>query len=275
MVTASTPAPPVGSLLELPQFARFEAPPHWQNIDFLSDLHLQESTPRTFDAFTAHLRNTAADAVFILGDLFEAWVGDDARFEGFEQRCAQMLHDAAQTKALAFMVGNRDFLVGAEMLDNCGVATLHDPTILNAFDQRVLLTHGDALCLDDQEYQRFRIQVRQPAWQQAVLARPLAERRALARQIREASEERRHHHGHDVEGYGDLDAAAMIRWMEAASTPVLVHGHTHRPAHQTLAQGYERWVLSDWDLDGNNHRGDVLRLSRHGLVRISIFDSQP
>lgn len=266
---ASASASSAGSPLELPRFARFEAPPHWLSIHFLSDLHLQESTPRTFEAFRTHLLGTDADAVFILGDLFEAWVGDDARFEGFEQRCAQLLSEAARARTVAFMVGNRDFLVGAELLDGCGVAALHDPTVLGAFGQNVLLTHGDALCLDDLEYQRFRAQVRQPAWQQAVLARQLPERRALARQIRDASEQRRQQ-GHDVEGYGDLDAAAMVRWMQAAGTPVLVHGHTHRPAHEVLAPGYERWVLSDWDLDAAPHRGDVLRLSRTGLERIPI-----
>ena len=269
MVVASATAPSADRPLDLPRFARYEAPPHWQNIDFLSDLHLQESTPRTFEALEAHLLSTAADAVFILGDLFEAWVGDDARFEGFEKRCAELLAAASKARTIAFMAGNRDFLVGADLLGSCGVTALHDPTVLSAFGRQVLLTHGDALCLDDREYQRFRAQVRQPAWQQAVLARPLSERRALARQIREASEQRRQH-GHDVEGYGDLDAAAMVRWMQAAGAPVLVHGHTHRPAHEALGHGCERWVLSDWDLDGMPRRGDVLRLSHLGLERISV-----
>lgn len=269
MVAASTSCSTNGAPLELPQFAQFEAPPSWQCIDVLSDLHLQESTPHTFETFAGHLRKTEADAVFILGDLFEAWVGDDARFEGFEQHCAQLLAEAAQVRTLGFMVGNRDFLVGADLLDSCGIAALPDPTVLSAFGQRILLTHGDALCLDDLDYQRFRSQVRQPAWQQAVLAKPLPERRLLARQIREASEQRRQH-GHDVEGYGDLDVAAMLRWMQAAGTPVLVHGHTHRPTHDVLAPGYERWVLSDWDLDGPHRRGDVLRLTQRGIERISI-----
>jgi UDP-2,3-diacylglucosamine hydrolase len=274
MVVASTSGSSADLSLDLPRFSRYEAPPHWESIDFLSDLHLQESTPRTFAALEAHLFGTTADAVFILGDLFEAWVGDDARFEGFEKRCAALLAAAAKVRPVAFMAGNRDFLVGADLLDSCGVAALHDPTVLSAFGHHVLLTHGDALCLDDREYQRFRAQVRQPAWQQAVLARPLPERRALARQIRDASEQRRQQ-GHDVEGYGDLDPAAMIHWMQAAGAPVLVHGHTHRPAHQALGHGCERWVLSDWDFDGTSPRGDVLRLSRAGLERIPIAAAAP
>lgn len=258
-----------GHAAELPEFVEFEAPAHWRSIDFLSDLHLQEATPRTFEALERHLLYTPSDAVFILGDLFEAWVGDDARFEGFELRCAELLARAGKVRHLAFMVGNRDFLVGADMLDGCGVSALHDPTVLVAFGRRVLLTHGDALCLDDHEYQRFRAQVRQPAWQQAVLARPLSERRILARQMRDASEQRRQQ-GRNVESYGDLDVAATTAWMRAAGTPVLIHGHTHRPAHEQLAPGFERWVLSDWDLDDAQRRGDVLRLSENGLERIQL-----
>ncbi|HEV8314396.1 MAG TPA: UDP-2,3-diacylglucosamine diphosphatase, partial [Burkholderiaceae bacterium] len=171
--------------------AEFKAPAHWRAIDLLSDLHLSEATPRTFDAWAAHLRHTPADAVFMLGDLFDAWVGDDARTSGFEYRCAEVLREAAGRRTLAFMVGNRDFLVGAELLGECGVMALADPTVLVAFGERWLLSHGDALCLEDTEYQRFRAQVRSPAWQAATLARPLAERRALAQQIRTASRERK------------------------------------------------------------------------------------
>jgi predicted phosphodiesterase len=140
----------------LPAFAAFSAPATWRAIDFLSDLHLSESTPRTFDALATHLRCTEADAVFILGDLFEVWIGDDARHEGFEARCAAMLSEASSHRFIAFMAGNRDFLVGADMLAHCGVMHLTDPTVLSAFDQRLLLSHGDTLCLSDVAYQRFR-----------------------------------------------------------------------------------------------------------------------
>ena len=100
----------------LPTFWEVAAAADWTSIEFISDLHLDESTPKTFDAFASYLKNTTADAVFILGDLFEVWVGDDSRHEGFEARCADLLSDAASRMTLGFMAGNRDFLVGADML---------------------------------------------------------------------------------------------------------------------------------------------------------------
>jgi UDP-2,3-diacylglucosamine hydrolase len=137
-----------------PAMAEFVAPPAWTCIDFVSDLHLAADMPQTFEAFAAYLRSTSADAVFILGDLFDAWVGDDARHEGFEAQCTALLAAAAQRRPLAFMVGNRDFLAGAAWVQACGMTALADPTLLVACGQRLLLTHGDALCLADMEYQR-------------------------------------------------------------------------------------------------------------------------
>ena len=213
------------------------APPAWRSIDFISDLHLAADTPRTFDAWRDYLLHTAADAVFILGDLFEAWVGDDARHEGFEARGAAVLTEAAQRRSLAFMVGNRDFLLGDEMLAACGVLALLDPTVLSAFGERVLLSHGDAWCIADLDYQQFRRQVRDPAWQAQVLARPLAERRVLARSMRSESERRTAQHRGK---WFDVDAATALRWMAETDAPTLVHGHTHRPATHSLAPGQER-----------------------------------
>jgi UDP-2,3-diacylglucosamine pyrophosphatase LpxH len=166
----------------LPAFAELRAPPLWQAIDFLSDLHLSQSTPRTFEALATHLRCTDADAVLVLGDLFEVWVGDDARHDGFEAECAAMLAEASAHRFIGFMAGNRDFLVGADMLRHCGVVRLADPTVLVAFGQRTLLTHGDALCLSDVDYQAFRAQVRDPAWQRQFLAMPLMHSEAIADQ---------------------------------------------------------------------------------------------
>src|SRR5207245_3612926 len=116
----------------LPAFTEFAVPASWQSIDFLSDLHLSDTTPRTFAALATHLRFTQADAVFILGDLFEVWVGDDARQEGFQAECVAMLSEASSLRFVAFMAGNRDFLVGADMLSHCGVMHLADPTVLPA-----------------------------------------------------------------------------------------------------------------------------------------------
>jgi UDP-2,3-diacylglucosamine hydrolase len=222
------------------------APADWRRIDFISDLHLAEDTPNAFAAWREYLLATDADAVFILGDLFEAWVGDDARHEGFEARGAAVLAEAALRTKLFFMVGNRDFLLGREMLEACGVEGLPDPTVLAAYGERVLLTHGDAWCLGDEPYQRFRTQVRAPAWQAQVLARPLAERRTMARSLRSESERLAAEH---TGPWHDIDAPTAIEAMTIHAAPTLVHGHTHRPETAALAPGFMRHVLSDWDLD--------------------------
>jgi UDP-2,3-diacylglucosamine hydrolase len=233
------------------------APPAWRRIDFISDLHLAEDTPRAFAAWRDYLLHTHADAVFILGDLFEAWVGDDARHDGFEARGAAVLSAAAARRPLFFMVGNRDFLLGDEMLAACGVEALTDPTLLAAFGERVLLSHGDAWCIDDVEYQQFRRRVRDPAWQAQVLARPLAERRLLARSLRSESERKASQHQGD---WADVDMPTALRWLNRLGAAALVHGHTHRPATQSLAPGLQRHVLSDWDLDHDGtERAEVLR----------------
>lgn len=257
--------------LALPAFGAFSAPGDWQAIDFISDLHLAADTPHGFEAWAHYMRGTRADAVFILGDLFEVWVGDDARFEGFEAQCAEVLSQAAAVRTVAFMVGNRDFLVGADMLSACNVAALADPTVVTAFGERLLLTHGDALCLADTDYQRFRAMVRSTAWQTSVLARPLAERRALAREVRHESERR---HGTMQAEWLDLDRFASLEWIRAADAAELVHGHTHRPADERLQPGFTRHVLSDWDLDhAAVPRAEVLRWTRDGLRRIAPQDA--
>jgi len=256
-----------------PAFTEFAIPATWQSIDMLSDLHLSESTPRTFAALSTHLRCTQADAVFILGDLFEAWVGDDARHEGFEAECVAMLSEASSHRFIAFMVGNRDFLVGPDMLSQCGVMHLADPTVLLAFGRRLLLSHGDALCLGDIEYQRFRAEVRSTAWQQRFLSQPLTARRQFVRDLRTQSEQRKRQQ--QPGEWIDLDPAATRKWMEVAHAGNFVHGHTHVPASHQIATGLTRHVLSDWDFDhAAPSRADVLRWSRNGLERIAPATSR-
>jgi UDP-2,3-diacylglucosamine hydrolase len=257
--------------LPLPGFRELVAPRDWHRIDLISDLHLQQAEPVTFDAFATYLRTTAADAVLILGDLFEVWVGDDARFEGFDARCTELLQEAASRLSLCFMAGNRDFLVGAEMLQHCGITALPDPSVLVAFGERVLLTHGDALCLADTGYQRVRAELRSEAWRTRMLALPLAQRRAIAAQARNASQAHQaEQNRRQPEGYADVDAASAVQWMHLAAAPVLVHGHTHRPANEELAPGFTRMVLSDWALDHAPPRAEVLRLSTRGFERLSL-----
>lgn len=248
------------------EFDALSAPADWQRIDFLSDLHLSADTPATVAALQAHLDETRADAVFLLGDIFEVWVGDDARFAPFEAACVAMLRAASRQRPLYFMAGNRDFLLGADMLADCGMQGLADPTVLIAFGQRWLLSHGDALCLEDKPYQAFRAQVRSPVWQAEFLARPLAERQTMARQMRAASEANQS----KQELWADLDTAACLNWLQAAACTDLIHGHTHRPGDHELARGLHRHVLSDWDFEADPPRGDVLRLRRAGLRRIAL-----
>lgn len=151
--------------------AALVAPADWQRIEFISDLHLSPAQPATVQAWQQYLRTTRADALFILGDLFEVWMGDDSADasadDGFEAECTQALREAAQRRAVFVMHGNRDFLVGARWCNACGVRLLADPTALDAFGHRWLLSHGDALCLEDTEYQAFRTQVRSTEWQRA------------------------------------------------------------------------------------------------------------
>jgi UDP-2,3-diacylglucosamine hydrolase len=243
---------------------RLAAPPAWQAIDFISDIHLSAAQPRTFDAWRGFMATTDADAVFILGDLFEVWVGDDARASSaFEAACAAVLKASSHRLHVAFMAGNRDFLVGSELLDECGMSALPDPVALDAFDRRVLLTHGDALCLGDIDYQRFREQVRSDSWKRQFLAKPLVERQTLARAMRDASSEAQRRRV----VWADVDAQVAVEWMREADAHEMIHGHTHRPGTAPLAPGYVRHVLSDWDLDATPPRADALRLTREGIAR--------
>jgi len=251
----------------LPDFEHLCAPAAWRAIDFISDLHLAASTPRTFDAWAAHMLATDADAVFILGDLFEVWIGDDTREQPFERRCVDVLAQASRHRSVWFMAGNRDFLLGPEMLAACGLSALHDPAVLQAFGHILLLTHGDALCLDDVEYQDFRREVRSTAWQRDFLARTVRERAALARRIRAASRSRKGGAPQTMP-WADVDPPAAVRWLRASGTQALVHGHTHRPGSGALAPGYSRHVLSDWDLEALVPRAEVLRLDASGLRRL-------
>lgn len=254
----------------MPRFFEVTANERWRRIDFISDLHLAEDMPRTFAAFERHVLETPADAIYILGDLFDVWVGDDARQRAFGRRCVDVLAEAASRRTLGLMVGNRDFLLGSAMLRDCGAVGLPDPTVLVAWGQRILLTHGDALCLGDEPYQSFRAEVRGERWQERFLARPLSDRLRIAAEMRAASESRQRYDGNlEV----DIDAAEAVRWMHLQGAAEMVHGHTHRPGSNTLAPGYKRHVLSDWDLDhvadGGVGRAEVLRLTRDGFARVS------
>lgn len=249
--------------------AVWQAPPQWRAIDFVSDLHLAPALPRTLSALVHLLQHTRADAVCLLGDVFELWVGDDCLQQPFEQQVCAALAACAARRPLFFMAGNRDFLLGAKACHASGMTALPDPTCLHAWGHRWLLSHGDAQCLEDTEYQAFRLQVRAQAWQQAFLGRPLPERNALAQAMRERSRMRQQ--VAEPETRGDLDGTMCCSQLRTAGAPVLIHGHTHRPDTHMLAPGLQRIVLSDWDHDHpGNVRGDVLRIHPDGsTVRLS------
>lgn len=257
----------------VPRIAELAAPAAWRTVDFISDIHLQASEAATFTAWQAYMQGTTADAVFILGDLFDVWVGDDAvdgDASGFDAACAQVLQQAGQRLALFFMHGNRDFLVGPQLMTRCHGTLLGDPTVLDFAGQRWLLSHGDALCLDDLDYMRFRREVRSSAWQQSFLAKPLAERQAIAQGLRRQSRAQHEQRRLSGETYIDVHAGAARQWLQDAHTPVLIHGHTHQPAIHELGNGLQRVVLSDWDAAATPPRLEVLRLDAAGLQRIAL-----
>lgn len=248
---------------DTPPWGRLSAPAHWQEVDLISDLHLQACEPATFEAWCQYMATTPAQAVLVLGDLFEVWVGDDAvAHDPFLQQCADVLQQTARRVHLAFMPGNRDFLVGPAFLAACGVHALADPTVFELGQQRLVLSHGDALCLGDTAYQAFRQQVRSAEWQAEFLAKPLSERLALARAMRQQSESQKR--GDTV--YADADEALCLQWLAASHATRLIHGHTHQPADHVLHAPTHplRQVLSDWSLDHSPQRAQVLRLHLDG-----------
>jgi UDP-2,3-diacylglucosamine hydrolase len=245
------------------------APARWSCIDFISDLHLHSSDPLTFQAWKDYLQGTVADAVFLLGDLFEVWVGDDmlSLESGFEKQCADVLYAASQRVDLYLLHGNRDFLTGPDLMAACGSTALEDPSVLTFANQRWLLTHGDAWCLEDTGYMQFRSQVRSDAWQHSFLNKPLDQRMEIARSLRTQSEERKKTHT----TYADVDTAIATVQLNSGDARHIIHGHTHRPGRHLLGVGCERLVLSDWDMTASPTRAEVLRLRCTAIGKPNSF----
>lgn len=243
------------------------APSHWCTLDFISDVHLFEQDRPTFDAWKAYLERCPADALFILGDLFEVWVGDDALIHpsDFSQACIEALRCCARQRPVFFMPGNRDFLVGDDLLQWTGMQRLPDPCTLVFHGQRLALTHGDALCTDDLPYQQFRAEVRTTQWKRNFLAKPLAQRDAIARAIRQDSENRK-----QANGYTDVNATAVQALLDSLGAEVLIHGHTHEGSTHALGASRQRVVLSDWCATATPPRLEVLRLQAASTDSTSI-----
>ena len=234
---------------------------------FISDLHLQASRPELTRACIALLDELhGCDALYILGDLFEAWIGDDDDAPWLTEFETALARLAASGSHLYFQHGNRDFLLGAEFAQRCGLTLLPESTVIHLYGRPTLLLHGDTLCTDDRDYLAFREQVRNPLWQQAVLSKPLAERRQLAAMLRNES---RMAGADKQDGIMDVTATEVERVMQQASVDLLIHGHTHRPArHPLMLAGHpaERIVLGDWDRSGWK-----LRAERDGSLALMQF----
>jgi UDP-2,3-diacylglucosamine hydrolase len=253
----------------LPRFAELNAPPAWRTVEFISDLHLQASQPRTFEAWRDYMRTCSADAMFILGDIFEVWIGDEVLdAPGFAADCAAVMQATARRMPLFLMHGNRDFLMGDGLLRATGATMLDDPTVFTFAARRWLVTHGDALCISDTKYMQFRAMVRNPQWQREFLAKPIAERMAIGRATRTESEANKRA-GAGID-YGQVDDALAAKWLEAADSATMIHGHTHQPREHDLGKGRERIVLTDWDLEATPPRREVLRLDASGAHRIAL-----
>lgn len=237
-------------------------------ILFLADLHLSTGIPHTVAAFERFIDALDADdvgAVYILGDLFEFWIGDDMLTSPFAASIAAKLASVAHRgMKLYLMHGNRDFLLGARFARAADATLLQDPHRLNAFGQRWLLSHGDDLCTDDLAYQRFRAIARKRWLQWIFLHCPLAWRKRLAANMRAKSERT----GASRMHISDVTPQAVAALFDAYDVDALIQGHTHRPArHDASRDGrtLTRWVLADWELDHAPLRGGYLRLDQDGM----------
>lgn len=240
---------------------------------FISDLHLSDAIPRTVAAFEHFVKVTAdqADSVFILGDLFEYWIGDDMLGDPFVARMVALLHSLSERGiALYVMHGNRDFLLGRRFMKAAGAILLPDPIAITAFGTRIALAHGDALCTDDRGYQLFRRVARNRVAQIFFLAWPFAWRRALAERMRRTSEAGREaNHGAPMPPRYDVTAKGVAALFKRSHAKTIVHGHTHRPA-QHQEPGGTRWVLPDWELDHGKPRGGYLRVDAEGFRMLPL-----
>lgn len=234
---------------------------------FIADLHLDPARPEATRAFLHFLEHRAPDAqhLYILGDLFEAWVGDDA-VSGDEPELQALRTLTASGTPVSVMHGNRDFLLGARFAQLTGVRLIPDPTVVEIHGTRTVLLHGDSLCTDDTDYQAFRAMVRDPAWQAGFLSLPLPERIEQARSARAESTAR----GQDKDpALMDVTPDAVHRALTDAGTPWMIHGHTHKPAvHRYTHQGHDgaRFVLGDWYEQGSVLRCDPDKWALETLV---------
>ncbi len=230
---------------------------------FISDLHLSPQRPGITRAFVHFLQdNLDCDQLYILGDLFDAWVGDDDD-AAIALQVAQALHEFSSAGAQLFLMqGNRDFMLGGDFCQSVGGKLLPDPTVINLHGEPTLLVHGDSLCTADAEYQAFRAMTRDPKWQAEALSHSLEERRALASQLRSMSKESNSNKAEDIM---DVSGDAVVETMRFHEVTQMIHGHTHRPARHKESTG-TRWVLGDW-----GEKGWLIE-AEQGKLNLTSFD---
>ena len=235
---------------------------------FISDLHLGADQSHTTDLFLDFVRQTApaAEALYILGDLFEYWAGDDDIDDPLHRTVTGALQQLARGGTrVCLMRGNRDLLMDKALEQACEASLLTDPTLIELYGHPLLLTHGDLLCTDDHEYQAWRAQVHNPEFQRDFLAQTLARRKEFIAGLRARSQQEKQSKPLEIM---DVNADAVAAMLRQYGYPQMIHGHTHRPGHHLhYVDGHEcgRWVLSDW------HRsGDALRCDAQGCRRLTV-----
>ncbi|MDR5779791.1 UDP-2,3-diacylglucosamine diphosphatase [Caballeronia sp. LZ065] len=246
---------------------------------FISDLHLSEALPNTVTAFEHFVEVTAneADSVFILGDLFEFWIGDDILDApsshpraAFARRMTRLMHTLSERGiGLYVMHGNRDFLLGPRFMKDAGAMLLPEPFVITGFGKRIVLAHGDGLCTADRGYQAFRALARNRIAQRLFLALPLDTRMGIGQRMRTKSTQREGGRMAGAAPKYDVTRKAVSELFIASHTHTLIHGHTHRPAMHREVEGV-RWVLPDWELDVAAPRGGYLRLDEQGLRALPL-----
>lgn len=238
---------------------------------FVSDLHLQASHPITAAAFLRFLAERAATAqqLYLLGDLFEYWAGDDDLADPFHHTIISALRAISDAGVAIFWIaGNRDFLVGQDFAHAAGLTLLGEPHVITIAGQRIALVHGDAECTMDTNYIAFRTQVRAPAWQQQFLSMPLAQRKAIIAGMRAGS---RDAHTMKADAIMDVTPAAIAALHAATCADTILHGHTHRPALH-IDGDKRRFVLPDWELDEAPVRGGWIAVDAQGAITRHALD---
>lgn len=235
---------------------------------FISDLHLCVSRPHINRVFFTFMERIApkAQALYVLGDLFEYWAGDDDLDDSFNAQVISAFRNLSGQQVPFYIIhGNRDFLIGGEFARVCNAKLLPDSSLIDLYGTPTLLMHGDTLCTDDTAYQAFRAQVRDPAWQKGFLSQPLSERKTTIEKLRAQSEQEK---SQKPESIMDVAPATVDKVLREHHYPRLIHGHTHRPAkhvHVVDGKNCERWVLSDW-----YQHGEYLRCDEAGCSAIKL-----